>query len=1407
MKWFLALLIVLLIAGTTHAQATPSVAATPSITTISHAGVNLTSELYYEPAVQENIMANPGAEMPQFGQTMNVASGTSSTFTSVIGSSGESSQRNCWASATCNVMVGECLSGGTPSGSNDYCWNNTVQTSPTPLNGGCLSGETCSAGTSFTTSAYTATSGGQTFTCAGGCPSFAAPTAAPAGDNYADVVGCRCVDPLYPVGPFGTGWGNPANNTTNITFSTAQHHSGLSSIELNATSAPREITQLWDGDTSFNPSVCVAHPGDICAVNTDCPAGDTCSTTSWPQTQHPIVGSWQFSFWALTSSSGASCATSLARAGGNSQFNAFSTGTLPSDGAWHQYTKSFTGADTSGQTGQLNLEIVCTAGVVYIDDADLYNTNGANGFRNETTDLLTRLSPGTLRDNMPLPAVSEAQMTGSIYTMPPMGQLESIGIEQFEQYSWTELFKEAGAVGASPHVTMPLGWSDAEYAAAGTFFCNGETTYSFPHIYVECSNENWNGAADGYTKIDQPSYGSACGRAFGDVTAACSDSQLTFLLNNQVGNGGVAAKVFTGYVPPNTTQYGISDAMYSQATLTSGESLANSIAAFFGFVDNPLGVGISAPGDPKYACNQSPPCNRVMDNYEWSVQSDGADSNPEPLASEVGAGWGAAGIGMYTLLTSLTSPPAAQAMSATNAWQFAQISSNSALEFGVVAGYSGTNRDFSPAWPLFRPNALAIELYNQVANGGYHQCTGAGSGVQCAGFASGSSYTLAMANENQTSQAESVTFPAGTFVPTIGKTILYTNGMPDNNEYPSSGTAPVAIGALPGGVSVVGQVVSFTIPPLSAVVLENSGLTPTPTATPTATATATPTSTATATATRTATATVTTTPTPTATPTPGPAPGNSQPLVESTCTGGDTYAFPALNVTGGDIVVYFAGNGPSGGPAIQSITDSNQGSATWGNIGNGGGVCDNSGPNYIGSMIWYSLNHPLGSTVISVKIGTISGECTMLAQDFTGMASATLDANTISGTNGGFEASSTTPLTGTENPTTSTSLAASVAALTGEPSPNSRVGGPTNSFAELSDLDDTPTLFPAYRFNFTSTGADTGWTSANEDCWGASQVQFDFTLPSPTPTATATATATATPTATPTATATSTRTATPTITATATATRTATATPTLTATPTASATPTPVPQNYGLGSCQLGEVGLVTNDVATAEVVYDSSTGTATLTSPGPTWHLFKAWNINRVAANWYWHAITASEPPIWVWSLNAKKQMACGFMAFHDLPNPADPLDVVGVPQENCGSNQCTALSITTTQANDVIGFGGGKYTIGIILAPSGYTIGFQAGANFTNMGASGSYEYTCGAAFTTGPISAPVSATSDASVFLFALTGAASCVPTATPTATATESPIATPSPTPTSQFTFPQCCPTPSPYVGSPHGSGTN
>ena len=60
MKWFLALLIVLLIAGTAHAQATPSVAATPSITSVPHAGVNLTSELYYEPAVQENIMANPG---------------------------------------------------------------------------------------------------------------------------------------------------------------------------------------------------------------------------------------------------------------------------------------------------------------------------------------------------------------------------------------------------------------------------------------------------------------------------------------------------------------------------------------------------------------------------------------------------------------------------------------------------------------------------------------------------------------------------------------------------------------------------------------------------------------------------------------------------------------------------------------------------------------------------------------------------------------------------------------------------------------------------------------------------------------------------------------------------------------------------------------------------------------------------------------------------------------------------------------------------------------------------------------------------------------------------------------------------------------------------------------------------
>lgn len=295
--------------------------------------------------------------------------------------------------------------------------------------------------------------------------------------------------------------------------------------------------------------------------------------------------------------------------------------------------------------------------------------------------------------------------------------------------------------------------------------------------------------------------------------------------------------------------------------------------------------------------------------------------------------------------------------------------------------------------------------------------------------------------------------------------------------------------------------------------------------------------------------------------------GNSVTSAINVCNTSSSYSLPSLNITGGGLVVlYFGSQGGAGSTGIASITDNNQGSATWNsnNTTQGGGVCDNKGPNYVLGQMWYSIGHPLGPTVITIHTNGGSGNCAVSAQDFLGIGSASLDTNFIAGTFCGIVCGySNAPLTGQANPTTSNSLAVSLAALTGFLSDgsgngNARSSGPTGGFTELNDISGIPSLYTAYQFRVAATGSKAGWTASASDCWGAVQNQFDFTAQ--TPTATATATATATPTASATATATASNTKTPTATATATATATSTATATATATttntPTISATPT-----------------------------------------------------------------------------------------------------------------------------------------------------------------------------------------------------------------------------------------------------------
>ena len=91
----------------------------------------------------------------------------------------------------------------------------------------------------------------------------------------------------------------------------------------------------------------------------------------------------------------------LQRTGG---VNVSHTWTLTNDGAWHQYTYTFTGKDTGPNPNGLTYTFSSTnnsaetSATIYIDDAYLGKAaSSTTGFRNEVLTTLQAINPGSLR--------------------------------------------------------------------------------------------------------------------------------------------------------------------------------------------------------------------------------------------------------------------------------------------------------------------------------------------------------------------------------------------------------------------------------------------------------------------------------------------------------------------------------------------------------------------------------------------------------------------------------------------------------------------------------------------------------------------------------------------------------------------------------------------------------------------------------------------------------------------------------------------------------------------------------------------------------------------------------------------------------------------------------------------------
>jgi hypothetical protein len=106
----------------------------------------------------------------------------------------------------------------------------------------------------------------------------------------------------------------------------------------------------------------------------ECGSGNTCLTPPYTGPWYPVVGAFEISFYALgDNTSTPTVEVQLQRAGGTNVSRTFA---LTNDGAWHQYSFSFTGGDTSASAQNLLMFTMTasnssaqTGATIYVDDA------------------------------------------------------------------------------------------------------------------------------------------------------------------------------------------------------------------------------------------------------------------------------------------------------------------------------------------------------------------------------------------------------------------------------------------------------------------------------------------------------------------------------------------------------------------------------------------------------------------------------------------------------------------------------------------------------------------------------------------------------------------------------------------------------------------------------------------------------------------------------------------------------------------------------------------------------------------------------------------------------------------------------------------------------------------------------
>ncbi len=749
----------------------------------------------------QNMVDNPGQEPPTDGHLIKVGSGaTSSSFTDTTDSGAATGY---WVGAKASVRTG------------------------------------AAAGDQFTITGFTS-GGSYTF---GSCEnaagsSISCPTLG-AGVGVSEVLTSVNIG----VGNDGgatllAGWFYPDSN---VGLSTAEAYEGQGSLAMkvaDGNSTTHYADYGWDAGATQG-GVCAndATPCTIANEVADCGGSNTCLVAPQSGPWHPVVGAFEISFYAqaVNTSTGAPQVT-VATSRTGSSWSASQTFTLTNDGQWHQYTLPFTGGDvafTGGQNqGRLDFKMTASNGsaetgaAIYIDD--VYYGRAATsttGFRNEVVTSLQALNPGSLRYGAynQLGTNDAGYEGASGCTAGNSGPTTSgtcdylhgpAVINGLGNWTWTYSAQDAyaldGALGAVPFMTIGNAMNDADLIAFTDRMCSAITTYSFPSVWIEQSNEEWNNGAGhisyGSSNLVKLGYAEEAQRNFSvmstEATAHCPSvaSRFHYMMGNQVCNTGViggemAGAAAAGYPMPNTSQYGTDDAPYYFVNTAESGSLeaqaAAYAAAYFSAVPavvGPSGTGCIATGQNDLATIGS---NNFLNFYEEGPSSAGGPATTEQYYLSEGGYPSAAWMAQSWLQGQQLLRVPIQ-----NEYQLAQaeygFSGANAPIWGIVTNFDS---NFGPTFPHLRPIAMGMEVVNSAIGGAYYPVN-APSGTVINAYLNAGAWSAALVNTTASSITVTLEFPSsgGTMprpprpscIPTAGPTTPRTPTTSMSAPYPAA---------------------------------------------------------------------------------------------------------------------------------------------------------------------------------------------------------------------------------------------------------------------------------------------------------------------------------------------------------------------------------------------------------------------------------------------------------------------------------------------------------------------------------------------------------------------------------------------------------------------------------------------